>query len=326
MVSAGWTSAAISNGYSLTSATTPYGLGMKFRIDLGSGSYSSYVQIQATSLDGATTSDVDHVYVAAGRSYEFIANRYSIWNYQLGNFTSTGPGAVGIVGIGNAFYTGVPYLPEPVQPLVVTAATNATPIVITTSANHSMITNDSVYIQGVLGNTAANGAWTITRISDTSFSLNTSVGNGAYTSGGYVGNRERISRYIYFAGTTGASAEQFNGWRNSPTSTVSGTALSSRSSVIVNEQSWSAVGTYPTLFPASSYPWRGGRFTITEPYLKNTNTGSGNTMIQAQLYNAAIVTGSTAPAGDSVFTADSKSWIVYNKGAAGVTCLAVVTG
>ena len=326
MVSAGWTSAAITNGYSLTSATTPHGLAMKFRIDIGTGSYTSYARIQATSVDGATGSDQDYVYVAGGRSYEFVANRYSIWQYQLGNFTSNGPGAVGVIGIGNAFYAGVPYLPEPVRPLIVGAATNATPIVITTTVDHNMLTNDACYIQGALGNTAANGNWTITRLSDTTFSLNSSVGNGAYTSGGIVGNRERISRYIYFSGTTGTIADPINGWRNLPNTTASGGALSSRSSVMVNENSWSAVGTFPPLFGATSFPWRGGRFTLTEPYLKNTNTGGGNSMIQAQLYNAMMVTGSVAPAGDTVFSADGYTWIVYSKGAAGTLDLAVVTG
>lgn len=66
----------------------------------------------------------------------------------------------------------------------VTGATNATPIVITTSAAHGYATGDTIAIASVAGNTAANGVWTITRLSATTFSLNTSVGNGAYTSGG----------------------------------------------------------------------------------------------------------------------------------------------
>lgn len=70
--------------------------------------------------------------------------------------------------------------------LSVTGATNATPIVITTNSAHGYITGDSVTISGVGGNTAANGTKVITKISDTSFSLNGSVGNAAYTSGGLL--------------------------------------------------------------------------------------------------------------------------------------------
>jgi hypothetical protein len=66
----------------------------------------------------------------------------------------------------------------------VTNASNTTPIVITTSAVHRWTTGASIIVASVLGNTAANGTWTITVISPTTFSLNTSVGNGAYVSGG----------------------------------------------------------------------------------------------------------------------------------------------
>ena len=65
----------------------------------------------------------------------------------------------------------------------ITNATNATPIVIT-SAAHGLSTGTRVTITGVGGNTAANATWVITKIDANSFSLQTSVGNGAYTSGG----------------------------------------------------------------------------------------------------------------------------------------------
>lgn len=68
----------------------------------------------------------------------------------------------------------------------VSAATNATPIVITTAAAHSLTTGQYVSIQNVGGNTAANGNWVVTVVDSTRFSLNTSVGNGAYTSGGNI--------------------------------------------------------------------------------------------------------------------------------------------
>src|SRR5574344_1139880 len=68
---------------------------------------------------------------------------------------------------------------------VVSNATNATPIVITAVA-HDFITGDKVYISGVGGNTAANGVFTITKIGADTFSLNDSVGNGAFTSNGGV--------------------------------------------------------------------------------------------------------------------------------------------
>lgn len=67
---------------------------------------------------------------------------------------------------------------------VVTDATNATPIVITTSTVHGYVDGDGVRVASVGGNTAANGDWTINVLTTTTFELNDSSGNGAYTSGG----------------------------------------------------------------------------------------------------------------------------------------------
>jgi len=68
----------------------------------------------------------------------------------------------------------------------VTDATNATPIVVTVSADHGYATGDRVNIASVGGNTAANAWWIITVTDTDEFSLDGSVGNGAYTSGGVV--------------------------------------------------------------------------------------------------------------------------------------------
>lgn len=65
----------------------------------------------------------------------------------------------------------------------ITAASLATPIVIT-SADHGLQTGDKVTITGVLGNTSANGDFTVTVINGDTFSLQGSSGNGAYTTGG----------------------------------------------------------------------------------------------------------------------------------------------
>lgn len=70
----------------------------------------------------------------------------------------------------------------------ITGATNATPIVIT-SASHGLLTGERVKITGVLGNTAANGIWTITVLSTSTFSLQEVTGGDAegnedYTGGG----------------------------------------------------------------------------------------------------------------------------------------------
>lgn len=70
----------------------------------------------------------------------------------------------------------------------ISAATNATPIAITSTA-HGLSTGDTVVITGVGGNTAANGTWEVTVTSANAFTLDGSTGNGAYTSGGTVRKR-----------------------------------------------------------------------------------------------------------------------------------------
>lgn len=65
-------------------------------------------------------------------------------------------------------------------------ASNSTPIVIETSDEHTLTTGDHVTITDVGGNTAANGSWTVTVLSPTTFSLDGSEGSGSYTSGGTV--------------------------------------------------------------------------------------------------------------------------------------------
>jgi hypothetical protein len=68
-------------------------------------------------------------------------------------------------------------------PVAVTGATNASPIVVT-STGHALDTGDAISISGVAGNTAANGTFTVTKVDANTFSLNGSTGNAAYTSGG----------------------------------------------------------------------------------------------------------------------------------------------
>jgi hypothetical protein len=73
---------------------------------------------------------------------------------------------------------------------LVSGATNATPIVVTTGT-HGYSTNDIVVVGGVGGNLAANGTWQLGTTTTTTFQLLTrvdganSTGSGAYTSGGW---------------------------------------------------------------------------------------------------------------------------------------------
>lgn len=85
----------------------------------------------------------------------------------------------------------------PLGPLAISAATNATPIVITIPA-HGVPVGDvtTVTVTGVIGNTGANGTWVAEAVTATTLKLRNSVGNGTYTSGGVA---TRQSTYTHIA-------------------------------------------------------------------------------------------------------------------------------
>jgi hypothetical protein len=64
--------------------------------------------------------------------------------------------------------------------LTISAATNATPIVVTLGANHGLKNGDRIAVAGITGNTAANGEWTLASVGATTATLVGSVGNGAF--------------------------------------------------------------------------------------------------------------------------------------------------
>lgn len=70
--------------------------------------------------------------------------------------------------------------------LTVTGVTNATPMVVTTSASHNLGSGSPVEIYGVVGPVGVNEQWRVTVASPTTFSLNGSSAGGVYTSGGTV--------------------------------------------------------------------------------------------------------------------------------------------
>jgi len=77
------------------------------------------------------------------------------------------------------------------SPRNITNATNATPIVVTTATAHGFSNGDTVCIDSVLGNRAANGCFVAAAVSSTNITLNlvggaNQIGSGVYTSGGQL--------------------------------------------------------------------------------------------------------------------------------------------
>jgi type II secretory pathway pseudopilin PulG len=74
----------------------------------------------------------------------------------------------------------------PISAVPVSAASNTSPIIVTTASPHTSSTGDLVWVYGVQGNTSANGEFIVTVIDSTHLVLNSSSGNGNYTGGGAV--------------------------------------------------------------------------------------------------------------------------------------------
>jgi len=66
----------------------------------------------------------------------------------------------------------------------ISAATNASPIVLTIPGGHGFLTGKYAFVSGVGGNTAANGFFRVSAYTATSITLEGTTGNGTYTSGG----------------------------------------------------------------------------------------------------------------------------------------------
>ncbi len=111
--------------------------------------------------------------------------------YVPGTYHVAQPGAAGNPAYSNAGSQTNPAAalsipPSAIAGTAITGATNATPIEVTTSAAHGLVTGDAVFVAGVLGNTAANGAWYVVKTSNTKVTLTGSAGNSGYVSGGHV--------------------------------------------------------------------------------------------------------------------------------------------
>lgn len=138
---------------------------------------ATWTRVSTTAMNNRITTVTSNIEMSVGN-----AN-----NVVLGILESGAPVGIFHSSDAGATWQEMDYPTMPVTSATVfnvTNATNATPIVITTSAAHGYSSNNYVEIAGVAGNTAANGLHQITVLTTTTFSLDFSTGNGAYVSGG----------------------------------------------------------------------------------------------------------------------------------------------
>ncbi len=137
-------------------------------------SYTGYARVTASFNAPATVSTITRQVTNSG---------IVTW----GTMTAGTGGHCGYVGEFDAASAGnllgFDKLPNVGSALTITAASNATPISVTATA-HGLATGMFVSVSAVGGNTAANGDFKVTNTGANTFTLDGSVGNGTYTSGG----------------------------------------------------------------------------------------------------------------------------------------------
>jgi hypothetical protein len=138
------------------------------------GSVVAFSGVSRSITDDAATERIVRRVIVRSQSQMTGANVSVRVGARLDSTDTTGTEDASVGSLSN---TGV---------LLVNAASNATPIVITTNAAHGYQSEDTVDIHGATPNTAANGRWRITVINTTQFSLNGSIGNGATAAAGDV--------------------------------------------------------------------------------------------------------------------------------------------
>ena len=79
--------------------------------------------------------------------------------------------------------------------VAIASSTNATPIAVTTSTAHGLVTGASVNIEGHLVNLSANGKWIITVTGTSVFTLDGSTPTGVGTTSGNVACRNGVPRW-----------------------------------------------------------------------------------------------------------------------------------
>jgi hypothetical protein len=96
----------------------------------------------------------------------------------------TSPDIVSPITIGDSkFINSVHYYSAP---YTILNATNTTPIILELSTPYAGATGDEALVQGITGNSAANGLFFVTVIDPTHIQLDTSSGNGDFESGGTI--------------------------------------------------------------------------------------------------------------------------------------------
>lgn len=238
--------------------------------------------------------------IANGETWRTLSHRYGFHSFKTGSYNGNGTG----------LSCELLYIPTFQRCNSVTAATNATPIAITTAADHGYSTGDSVIIRYVEGNTAANGTFTITVTGTNTFTLNASVGSGAFSGSlGIVANQTAPRTEVLELLTANFPTSATGGFNTSstaysanatPVHTIANGALYNNQTVNI------ALFNKPADTGNNKFAWVSGAGVAFEPLLIYTTLFGGAVRCPGYLYNAWWSSENTV--GGTAVTADSHTW------------------
>lgn len=246
-------------------------------------------------------------------SWRIVANRFQVAVSAEGTGATTTTSWV---------FLAVPFLAPFLVPRAITAASNASPIAITTSGAHGYTTGDNVAIRGILGNLAANGNFTITVTGVSTFTLDGSAGSGAYTSGGFVGKIDlEVAEAVVFNGEGAAGkfiygnlyAEGLSYWSVLNGFTQLNAAGQASPALFPNVPGDTDFGSAETL-------WYNTTAYVSEALIGWGTSAAAGQRILGQLYDAVIVR--KALTVNITGTFDSHNWINFTNNNVGAINMA----
>lgn len=141
---------------------------------------STTLTLYAINLGTALADTSGRQYYIGGRWQTFTNGATAVRTYNCD--TIRVKGSPDPTSIGSATWTGT----GSALTSAISSSTNASPISITTTAAHGLVTGDTVFVCDHTTNTNANGTWEVTVTGSTTFTLNGSTGNGIGGAAGTV--------------------------------------------------------------------------------------------------------------------------------------------
>lgn len=280
-------SAASTSGgcWKMDSAMTPQFLQCRWKIQPETALASGVLQVSELPSNVSETSVASVATVAlvpvlgAVMDLRVIANRYQAFVMIDG---TNGADNFNFASI------GVPWLPNFLTGYTVTAVTNTTPIAITVSVAHGYTTGDSVTIRNVLGTTAANVTNNVITVTGTgTFTLDGSVGNGAWVSGGTVGKVGLQVVECIWSGGGRSGSSPFRGSLNFnayvPTwSLINGSATQNAN----GNGCWGLVTPINTQgFTGSEIQWFDSSYLVCEPFIVMATAAAATAKLVGQIWD-----------------------------------------